>query len=149
MLFRSVATFAPQGSFNYTGEGWGLTTDGTRLIMSDGTPQLRFLDPMTLMTTGTVTVTESGDPVRNLNELEMIGSDLFANVWTTDRIVRIDPKSGAVTAHLDLDRLRGQLPAGREVDVLNGIAYDAPTKRIFVTGKLWPRVFEIQIVPSR
>jgi len=140
-----VGTFAPQGTFNYTGEGWGLTTDRTRLIMSDGTPQLRFLDPMTLMTTGTVTVKESGEPVSNLNELEMIGSDLFANVWTTDRIVRIDPTSGAVTAHLDLDRLRTQLPPDREIDVLNGIAYDAPGKRIFVTGKLWPSLFEIKV----
>ena len=140
-----VATFAPQGSFNYTGEGWGLTTDRSRLIMSDGTPQLRFLDPTTLMTTGTVTVKESGEPVRNLNELEMIGSDLFANVWTTDRIVRIDPKSGAVTAHLDLDRLRSQLPTDREIDVLNGIAYDAEGKRVFVTGKLWPSLFEIKV----
>jgi glutaminyl-peptide cyclotransferase len=140
-----LATFAPQGSFNYTGEGWGLTTDRTRLIMSDGTPQLRFLDPMTLMTTGTVTVTESGEPVSNLNELEMIGPDLFANIWTTDRIVRIDPTSGAVTAHLDLDRLRAQLPADRELDVLNGIAYDAQAKRLFVTGKLWPSLFEIKV----
>ncbi len=140
-----VGTFAPQGTFNYTGEGWGLTTDRARLIMSDGTPQLRFLDPMTLMTTGTVTVTESGEPVRNLNELEMIGPDLFANIWTTDRIVRIDPKSGAVTAHLDLDRLRSQLPADREIDVLNGIAYDAQAKRVFVTGKLWPSLFEIKV----
>lgn len=140
-----LATFTPQGTFNYTGEGWGLTTDRTRLIMSDGTPQLRFLDPTTLMTTGTVTVKESGEPVRNLNELEMIGSDLFANIWTTDRIVRIDPKSGAVTAHLDLDRLRSQLPADREVDVLNGIAYDAQAKRLFVTGKLWPSLFEIKV----
>lgn len=140
-----VATLAPQGSFNYTGEGWGLTTDRTRLIMSDGTPQLRFLDPTTLMTTGMVTVKESGEPVRNLNELEMIGPDLFANIWTTDRIVRIDPTSGAVTAHLDLDRLRTQLPADREIDVLNGIAYDAQGKRVFVTGKLWPSLFEIKV----
>ena len=140
-----VATFAPQGSFNYTGEGWGLTTDRTRLIMSDGTPQLRFLDPTTLMTTGMVTVKESGAPVRNLNEREMIGPDRFANIWTTDRIVRIDPTSGAVTAHLDLDRLRTQLPADREIDVLNGIAYDAQGKRVFVTGKLWPSLFEIKV----
>jgi glutaminyl-peptide cyclotransferase len=140
-----VATFAPQGSFNYTGEGWGLTTDRTRLIMSVGTPQLRVLDPTTLMTTGMVPVKESGEPVRNLNELEMIGPDLFANIWTTDRIVRIDPTSGAVTAHLDLDRLRTQLPADSAVDVLNGIAYDSQGKRVFVTGKLWPSLFEIKV----
>jgi len=140
-----LGTFTPQGTFNYTGEGWGLTTDRTRLIMSDGTPQLRFLDPMTLTTTGMVTVKESGEPVRNLNELEIIGSDLFANIWTTERIVRIDPKTGAVTAHLDLDRLRTQLPTDREIDVLNGIAYDARGKRVFVTGKLWPSLFEIKV----
>jgi glutaminyl-peptide cyclotransferase len=140
-----LTSFAPQGTFNYTGEGWGLAADRTRLIMSDGTPQLRFLDPSTLMVTGTLTVKESGEPVRNLNELEMIGADLFANIWTTDRIVRIDLATGAVTAHLDLDRLRSQLPQGREIDVLNGIAYDGQGKRLFVTGKLWPSLFEIKV----
>ena len=140
-----LATFAPQQTFDYPGEGWGLTTDRTRLIMSDGTSQLRFLDPATLMITGTVTVNESGMPVRNLNELEMIGADLFANIWTTDRIVRVDLTTGAVTGHLDLDRLRAQLPAGGEIDVLNGIAYDGRARRLFVTGKLWPSLFELKV----
>ena len=99
----------------------------------------------TLMTTGALTVKESGEPVRNLNELEVIGSTLFANIWTTDRIVRIDLTTGAITGHLDLDRLRTQLPQGREIDVLNGIAYDAQGKRLFVTGKLWPSLFEIKV----
>jgi glutaminyl-peptide cyclotransferase len=140
-----LTSFAPRGTFDYTGEGWGLTTDGTRLIMSDGTPQLRFLDPSTLKVTGTVTVMESGEPIRNLNELEMVGPDLFANIWTTDRIVRIDVKTGAVTAHLDLDRLHAQIPADREIDVLNGIAHDAQGKRLFVTGKLWPTLYELRV----
>jgi glutaminyl-peptide cyclotransferase len=140
-----LATFAPQGTFDYAGEGWGLTTDGDRLIMSDGTADLRFLDPATLKTTGTLTVRDSGEPLRNLNELEMVGTALLANVWTTDRIVRIDVKTGAVTAHLDLDRLRAQIPPDREIDVLNGIAYDAGGKRLFVTGKLWPALYQIKV----
>jgi glutaminyl-peptide cyclotransferase len=140
-----LASFEPRGTFSYTGEGWGLAADRTRLIMSDGTADLRFLDPETLKTTGGLTVKESGEPVRNLNELEVVGADLFANVWMTDRIVRIDLSTGAVTGRIDLDRLRTQLPPGREIDVLNGIAYDAQGKRLFVTGKLWPSLFEIKV----
>jgi glutaminyl-peptide cyclotransferase len=140
-----LASFAPQGTFKYTGEGWGLATDHDRLIMSDGTATLRFLDPNTLQTTGTVMVRDSGQPVTLLNELEVIGSDVFANVYTTDRIVRIDPKSGAVTGHLDLDRLHAQIPPDREIDVLNGIAWDAQNKRLFVTGKLWPTMYQLKV----
>lgn len=138
-------TFNPQGTFNYTGEGWGMTTDGSRLVMSDGTAQLRFLDPATLKVIGTVTVKDSGEPVRNLNELEMIGKDLLANIWTTDRIVRIDLATGNVTAHLDLERLRQEAARGHEIDVLNGIAWDAQSRRLFITGKLWPSLYEIKV----
>jgi len=140
-----LTSFAPQGTFKYTGEGWGLATDRDRLIMSDGTATLRFLDPNTLQTTGTVMVRDSGQPVTLLNELEVIGSDVFANVYTTDRIVRIDPETGAVTGHLDLDRLHAQIPPDREIDVLNGIAWDAQGKRLFVTGKLWPTMYQLKV----
>jgi glutaminyl-peptide cyclotransferase len=138
-------TFKPLRTFKYKGEGWGLTHDGTRLIMSDGSSLLRFLDPETLQETGRVEVRDGGKPVEGLNELEYIKGEVFANVFQTDRIVRIDPKTGRVTRWIDL---RGLLtPAeARHVDVLNGIAYDAGTDRIFVTGKWWPRVFEIQVI---
>jgi len=95
--------------------------------------------------TGTLTVKDSGEPVRQLNELEMVGKDLFANVWTTDRIVRIDLATGAVTGHIDLDRLHQDSARGHEVDVLNGIAWDAQSRRLFVTGKLWPSLYEIKV----
>jgi glutaminyl-peptide cyclotransferase len=140
-----LTTFEPRGTFDYEGEGWGLTRDGNRLVMSDGTSQLRFLDPDTLKVTGTLAVSDGGEPVRNLNELEVVGDALLANVWTTQRIVRIDLKTGAVTGHLDLDRLRPTVRAGQEIDVLNGIAYDAATKRLFVTGKLWPTLYELKV----
>jgi len=140
-----LATFAKAGTFDYPGEGWGLTTDGTRLIMSDGTPELRFLDGQTLKETGRVTVRDSGVPVKDLNELEMIGDAVFANVWMTPRIVRIDPKTGAVTGHLDLDRIMPSPAPGKPIDVLNGIAWDAQGKRLFVTGKLWPTLYELKV----
>lgn len=140
-----VDSFAPLGTFSYTGEGWGLAADGSRVIMSDGTAQLRFLDPATFSVTGAITVRDAGEPLNNLNELEVIGDTVLANVWTTDRIVRIDLATGRVTGHLDLDRLRRQAAAGHEIDVLNGIAYDPRTRRLFVTGKLWPVLFELKV----
>jgi len=140
-----LATFAQLGTFDYKGEGWGLTTDGARLIMSDGTPELRFLDAQTLKETGRVTVTDGGGPVRDLNELEMVGGAVFANVWMTSRIVRIDPKTGAVTGHLDLDRIMPKPPPGKQIDVLNGIAWDPQGKRLFITGKLWPTLYELRV----
>jgi glutaminyl-peptide cyclotransferase len=140
-----VATFMKVGTFDYKGEGWGLTTDGARLVMSDGTPELRFLDARTLKESGRVTVTDDGVPVKDLNELEMIDGAVFANVWMTSRIVRIDPKSGAVTGHLDLDRLTPAAAPGKQIDVLNGIAWDAPGRRLFVTGKLWPWLYEVKV----
>ncbi len=137
-------TFKRTRSFNYKGEGWGLTYDGTRVIMSDGTPTLRFLDPQTLKQVGTLDVRDGGTPVDELNELEVVKGEIFANVWTQDRIARINPKTGAVTGWIDLSGLLDPRDAAG-VDVLNGIAYDAAKDRLFVTGKLWPKLFEIRI----
>jgi glutamine cyclotransferase len=141
-----LATFAPGRSFRYPGEGWGLTHDGKRLIMSDGQPagQLRFLDPVSFRELGRITVRDQGAPVANLNELEYVQGDILANVYQTDRICRINPATGAVTGWIDLSGLLP--PADRPgADVLNGIAFDARGNRLFVTGKLWPRLFEIAL----
>src|SRR5712671_5539198 len=135
-------TFALKKTFKYSGEGWGLTHDGTNLIMSDGTEFLRILDPATFAERRRLRVTGVGQPVKNLNELEYVKGEIFANVWMTDYIARIDPSSGRVNGYIDL---RGLLPA-RDMprdSVLNGIAYDAEKDRLFITGKLWPRLFEI------
>ncbi len=147
-----LKTFEPRGEFHYPGEGWALTTDGRRLYMSDGTPDIRVLDPATLAETGRIRVTERGAPLANVNELEWVRDAILANVWMTDRIVRIDPATGAVTATVDLTDLLGA-PHGEgrfgEPDVLNGIAYDAQGDRLFVTGKNWPWLYEIKLVPPR
>jgi glutamine cyclotransferase len=142
------ATFKLQKQFTYTGEGWGLTSDGRRLIMSDGTEYLRFLDPATFRETGRVRVTDAGRPVTQLNELEYIRGEVYANVWQTDRIARINPNTGRVNSWIDLSGLLSVLERPG-VDVLNGIAYDPQGDRLFVTGKLWPRVFEIKVAPKR
>jgi glutamine cyclotransferase len=144
-----MKTFEQTNRWTYSGEGWGLTHDDTRIIMSDGSAQLRFIDPATLKETGRVTVRDATGPVERLNELEYVKGEIFANIWTTDRIARISPKDGRVTGWIDLSGLLS--PAERsEVErgggVLNGIAYDAAGDRLFVTGKLWPRVFEIRLV---
>ena len=144
-----IGTFEQTKRWSYTGEGWGLTHDGTRIIMSDGSAQLRFLDPATLKETGRITVKDGASPVEHLNELEYVKGEVFANVWLTDRIARISPKDGRVTGWIDLSGLL--TPAERASvqaagGVLNGIAYDAAGDRLFVTGKLWPRVFEIRLV---
>jgi glutaminyl-peptide cyclotransferase len=138
-------TFRPRRTFSYAGEGWGLTHDATDLIMSDGTSALRFLDPMTFRERRRVNVTDGSVPVKYLNELEFVKGEIYANVWTTDFIARIDPATGRVNGWVDL---RGLLPAREQVGdaVLNGIAYDAAGDRLFVTGKLWPRLFEIALV---
>ena len=142
-----LATFKTQKTFGYNGEGWGLTQDGRRIIMSDGTPRLRFLDPATLKETGHIVVTDRGQPVANLNELEWVKGEIFANVWQTDMIARIDPKSGHVVGWIDLTGLREAAGAGSNPDaVLNGIAYDSAKSRLYVTGKLWPKLFEIRLV---
>lgn len=138
-------TFGPVGSFTYDTEGWGLTHDGTHYIMSDGTPVLRWLDPETFDVTRSVTVTDEGRPVSRLNELEYIDGTIYANVWQTDRVVIIAPDTGRVVGRIDLGGLL--TPAERRLtDVLNGIAYDADGQRLFVTGKLWPKLFEIELV---
>jgi glutaminyl-peptide cyclotransferase len=143
-------TFKQERTFQYTGEGWGLTHDGTRLIMSDGstTGTLKFFDPETLRQTGTLIVRDGGRPVAHLNELEYVKGQIYANVWQTDRLAIIAPKTGRVTGWVDLHGLLDPREAGG-VDVLNGIAYDPAGDRLFVTGKLWPRIFEIRLTPRR
>jgi glutaminyl-peptide cyclotransferase len=141
-----LTTFKPRASFHYMGEGWALTHDDRRLIMSDGTSQLRFLDPETLAETGRLSVTFNGKPLAMINELEWVKGEILANVWQTNFIVRIDPKTGVVTGVIDLSSLTAQETAkGRAIDVLNGIAYDAQHDRLFVTGKLWPDLYEIKL----
>ncbi|HEX8692569.1 MAG TPA: glutaminyl-peptide cyclotransferase [Longimicrobium sp.] len=139
-----VGTLRQQGTFPYEGEGWGLTTDGTSLILSDGSNVLRFLDPATAAVTRTVEVTDGGQPVHQLNELEWVRGEVWANVWHDRRVARIDPETGRVKAWLDLS---GLVPTPQPTDneaVLNGIAYDPAADRLFVTGKLWPTLFEIR-----
>lgn len=140
-----LATFEPRRTFSYTGEGWGLTTDEKRLVMSDGSSVLRFLDPATFKETGRLTVKDAGMPVEQLNELEIVKGEIYANVYQTHRIARISPQSGQVVGWIDLTGLLSARESAG-VDVLNGIAYDAAKDRLFVTGKLWPKLFEIQIV---
>ena len=142
------ATFRFLRSFNYDGEGWGLTHDARSLILSDGSADLRFLDPSTFRVTRTITVKDQGKPVTQLNELEYIHGEVYANIWHSDRIARISPATGQVLGWIDLT---GILPAGEHSTaeaVLNGIAYDAAHNRLFVTGKLWPKIFEIEVVPA-
>ncbi len=142
------ATFAPLQTFSYTHEGWGITHDGTRLIMSDGTPVIRFWDPETLQETGRITVRDNNGPVNRLNELEYVDGEIWANIWLTDLIVRISPETGEVLGYIDLTGLLDTSGLTQPVDVLNGIAYDAASGRLFVTGKLWPSLFEIRVVPQ-
>ena len=142
------ATFRELRSFKYTGEGWGLTHNRTQLIMSDGTDQIRFIDPATFREARRIRVSGVGQSLRNLNELEWVKGEIFANVWMTDYIARIDPATGRLNGYIDL---RGLMPAGSvSADaVLNGIAYDEKSDRLFVTGKLWPRIYEIKIGPRK
>lgn len=141
-------TFKTKRRFSYSGEGWGLTSDGERLIMSDGTDEIRFLDPKSLAETGRLKVTRRGKPLRNLNELEWIDGEIYANVWLTDFVVRIDPATGEVVGVIDLRPLRAALKDGPpDIEVANGIAWDASQRRLFVTGKNWPTLFEIKLKP--
>jgi len=140
------ATFRFLRLFQYDGEGWGLTHDGESLILSDGTAILRFYDPATFRETKSITVKDHGKPVDQLNELEFIHGQIYANVWHSDRIARISPATGTVLGWIDLS---GLLPTNQHSSaeaVLNGIAYDSAHDRLFVTGKLWPKIFEIQVV---
>jgi glutamine cyclotransferase len=137
--------FKLQRQFSYRGEGWGLTTDGRHFYFSDGTDEIRVLDGQTLAETRRIRVLENGRPLKDLNELEWVEGEILANVWQTDRIVKINPLTGRVTGSIDLTGiLTAQERAG--TDVLNGIAYDAAGKRLFVTGKLWPKLFHIRLV---
>jgi len=140
-------TFKQLEEFTYPTEGWGLTHDGERLIMSDGSAKLYFLDPVSFERIGSVDVTENGTPINLLNELEYIDGEVYANVWYTDSIVRIDPETGNVTGRIDLTGLINPNDYDFEVNVLNGIAYDDENNRLFVTGKYWPKLFEIELVP--
>ena len=155
-------TLAPEGQFTYSTEGWGITHDGERLIVSDGTTLVQFWDPETLQTLGGVTVSLFGLPMANINELEYIDGSIYANIWKTNLLMRIDPADGTVTGVIDLSGLLESAPADPaeagepqaaptvQPDVLNGIAYDEATGRLYVTGKRWPAVFAIELleVPS-
>ena len=142
-----LATFQPRDTLSYTGEGWGLTTDGTALYMSDGTAKLRVLDPRTFAVRRTIDVKDGGSPVSQLNELEWVDGQILANVWQSEQIARIDPATGSVVGWIDL---QGILPTSQRTgkeDVMNGIAYDTTTKKLFVTGKWWPTLFEVRLEP--
>jgi glutamine cyclotransferase len=141
-------TFELLDTFRYTTEGWGLTHDGARFVMSDGTSTLRFLDPETLEETGQVEVRDGQQPVVKLNELEYVEGEVWANVWFSDRIARIDPTTGEVVGWIDLRGLLDPQDRHSSQAVLNGIAYDEETGRLFVTAKLWPKLFEIELVPQ-
>ncbi len=138
-------TFKQGATFPYTGEGWGLCHDGREFVMSDGSARLTFRGPETFRPVREVTVREDGRPVDQLNELECVGAHVYANIWQTDHIVRIDPKTGAVTATIDASGLLN--PAERiGTDVLNGIAYDPSNDTFLITGKLWPKLFRVRFV---
>jgi len=132
--------------FTYEGEGWGLTNDGRSLIMSDGTNRLRFLDPTTFRVLRTIEVYDQGEPLSELNELEYIKGEIYANIWHSEKIVRIDPNSGKILAWIDLTGLRRPEDGTHSDNVLNGIAYDEKNDRLFVTGKRWSRIYEIRLV---
>jgi glutamine cyclotransferase len=142
-------TRGPVRSFSYSGEGWGLTNDGKQIYMSDGSSEIRVWDPATLKELRRITVKDGAAAVTRLNELEFVRGELYANVWQEDRIARISPVDGRVLGWIDLSNI---LPKAEHPDpdaVLNGIAYDAAGDRLFVTGKLWPKIFEIKVVPKK
>ncbi len=141
------ASFRQTRTFTYTTEGWGITFDGTSLIMSDGSATLYFLDPQTFAVRDTLNVSDNGQPVVRLNELEFVNGELFANIWQTDLIARVNLKTGRVIGWIDLSGLLTPVERQR-ADVLNGIAYDPKGDRLFVTGKYWPKLFEIKLVPK-
>lgn len=132
--------------FSYPGEGWGLTTDGREIFMSDGTPEIRVLDPATLAEKRRFTVHDGNSRIKELNELEFVEGEIYANIWQTDRIARISPRNGELLGWIDLKGLLSPVYRLAPGAVLNGIAYDSERKRLFVTGKLWPKIFEIQLV---
>ena len=129
-------------------EGWGLTHNGTHLIMSDGTATLSYIDPDTYTITDTITVTHQGTEITRINELEYIEGYIYANIWQTDQIAIINPETGTVESWIDLTGLQDHLDTTTGIDVLNGIAYDTENQRIYVTGKRWPNLFQIKLVPK-
>lgn len=133
-------------TFHYSGQGWGLTQDGHDLILSDGTPTLRYLDPNTFQVVRRLTVTDHGKPVKEINELEYIRGQIWANIWMSNRIARISPATGQVVAWVNLKGIIPDVELRNSNAVLNGIAWDKSSNRIFVTGKLWPELFQIQVV---
>ena len=139
------ATFERTGEFSYSGEGWGLTHDDRSLILSDGTNEIRFINPENFSVERTIKVTAGGKKLDELNELEYVKGEIFANIWQDDRIVRIDPNSGEVVGWIDLTGLLSPTDRTTQTNVLNGIAYDAAADRLFVTGKLWPKLFEVKL----
>lgn len=143
-------SFSLLRTFQYEGEGWGLTHDASELIMSDGTSYLRFLDPKSFRVTRRIRVIdEAGHPVENLNELEFIHGEIYSNIWETDKIVRISPRTGKILAWIDLSGIIDKRERQGSDAVLNGIAYDSAGDRLFVTGKLWPKLFEIKVASHR
>ncbi|WP_375398692.1 glutaminyl-peptide cyclotransferase [uncultured Sphingomonas sp.] len=148
VAFRwSLGAFRRLGRFRYPGEGWALTSDGDSLILSDGTATLRFLDPATFKVRRRLIVTANGRTVPMLNEVEYLDGEILANLWLTDRIARIDPANGHVTGWIDVSALHARAGNTAENDVANGIAWDKAKRRLFVTGKNWPYLFEIRLPP--
>ena len=145
-----LKTFELKSQFAYPGEGWGLTHNGKELIMSDGTSTLRFLDPKTFLEVRRVKVTADGIAVDQLNELEVVEGDIYANIWHTNTVARIDQTTGKITGWIDFSKLYPDAGKGLNGEnVMNGIAYDAEKKRLFVTGKLWPKIYEVKIIPRK
>jgi glutamine cyclotransferase len=146
---RRRSDLVQTGTFHYSGEGWALTRNEREIVMSDGTPQLRILDPATMAERRRINVTDEGQPVAHLNELEWVKGEILANIWLTTRIARIDPRTGRVTGWIELAPLVAENQHGDEDSVLNGIAYDGARNRLFVTGKNWPHLYEIVLVPPK
>jgi glutamine cyclotransferase len=139
MTFRQVA------AFSYPMEGWGITFDGRHLVMSNGTDVLYYLDPVTFKTVGSISISDNGIPIQYLNELEYVKGEIYANIWGRDLIARISPKTGHVTGWIDLSGLRTRLGRNCDADVLNGIGFNAEKNTLLITGKNWPKLFEISI----
>jgi glutaminyl-peptide cyclotransferase len=146
--FYNLADFKVLRQFSYSGEGWGLTSRGNEIFMSDGTAEIRVLNSRRFKEKRRFTVRDGSTPIDELNELEFVEGELFANIWQTDRIARISPQSGKVLGWIDLTGLLSPVYRRTSDAVLNGIAYDSLHKRLFVTGKLWPSIFEIRLVPK-
>ena len=139
-------TFEKIGEFHYAGEGWGLANDGQSLILSDGSNRIRFLDPANFEVRKTIAVVDGRSAINELNELEYVQGEIYANIWHANRIARIDPQTGSVVGWIDLTGILALGEVSDEEAVLNGIAYDETTRRLFVTGKLWPKLFEIRLI---